>query len=222
MQFSFCELAGDESLALCVKEHAHIFKVRRVAAGASLDFSNLNDGKIYTYEIKSINKKRADLTLISTKEAKKTSTSKVHIGWCVVDVKTIEKHIAMLSEMGAQKVSFVYADFSQKSYKIDKSRLKRILVNSCEQSGRASLMQIEILQSVKEYLEAYPKSAIIDFSENSLDEAVDMESFLVGPEGGFSQKERELFIDREIFGLKSPYILRSETVVVGVCAKVVI
>lgn len=222
MQFNFCEVAGEENLSLDVKEYSHIFKVRRVAVGTEVDFSNLADGQIYTYEINDINKKEANLTLKGTKEAKKISTCKVHIGWCVVDSKTVEKHIAMLNEMGVEKITFVYAEFSQKSYKVDEKRLKRILVNSCEQSGRATLMKIEILQSVEEYIQTYPKSVIIDFSENFLRADDKIESFLVGPEGGFSQNERKLFIDKEVFGLKSPNILRSETAVIGVCAKIVL
>lgn len=222
MQFNYCEEAGEKNLTLHVKEFAHIFKVRRVAVGANLDFANLNDNKIYTYTINSINKKEANLNLIETKEAKKISTCNVHIGWCVVEPKIIEKHIAMLNEMGVEKITFVYADFSQNSYKIDEKRLKRILVNSCEQSGRANIMKIEVLQSVKEYLEIYTQSVIIDFSENILKEEEKIENFLVGPEGGFSKEERDLFTCKKIFGLKSPNILRSETAVVGVCAKLIL
>ena len=220
MQFNFCETSGEESLTLSVKEYSHIFKVRRVAVGTQLDFANLSDGKVYTYKIETINKKDANLVLVKTEEVKETYTCNIHIGWCVVDPKTVEKSIAMLSEMGVKKISFVYAEFSQKSYKIDEKRLKRILVNSCEQSGRLSLMEIEVLQSVEEYLETYPKSIIIDFSKNYIDGSKNIDSFLVGPEGGFSQNERELFTCRDIFGLKSPNILRSETAVVGVCAKI--
>ncbi len=220
MQFNYCEVAGSSSLSLHVKEYSHIFKVRRVTVGAQLNFANLCDGKIYTYKIENINKKEANLVLTETKKVKKTSTCNIHIGWCVVDLKSVEKNIAMLNEMGVQKITFVYADFSQNSYKIDEKRLKRILINSCEQSGRLSLMKIEILKNVEEYLSTYPQSVIIDFSENFLGECKDIESFLVGPEGGFSKRERELFKCSKVFGLKSPNILRSETAVVGVCAKI--
>lgn len=218
MQFSFCELSGKRSLTLHVEDYAHVFKVRRVMVGVELDFSNLKDGKTYTYLLESLDKKEAKLTLKKTKEAKNISTCRAHIGWCVVDPKVIEKHIAMLSEMGLERLTLVYADFSQKNYKIDERRLRRILINSCEQSGRVSLMKIEILQSVQEYLSAYPKSAIIDFSENRLENIESIESFLVGPEGGFSQDEKKLFTCREVFGLNCSSILRSETVVVGICA----
>lgn len=222
MQFSFCEVAGEQKLSLHVKEYAHLFKVRRVSLDTNLNFSNLRDEKIYTYAIDNISKKEANLTLVGTKELEKVSTCKVHIGWCVVDTKTVEKNIAMLNEMGVEKVTFVYAEFSQNSYKIDENRLKRILINSCEQSGRTSLMQIEILQSVEEYLKNYPKSVVVDFCENQLSCDEKIESFLVGPEGGFSQRERELFKNKKVVGLKSLNILRSETVVVGVCAKIIL
>jgi len=222
MQFSFCESAGKDNLALHVKDYAHIFKVRRIASGSLLDFSNLKDGKIYTYKIEEINKKEAKLLLIEEKNIQNTSTCRVHVGWCIVDPKTVEKNIAMLNEMGVEKITFVYAEFSQKSYTIDEKRLNRILINSCEQSGRTTLMQIEIIQSVKEYLSFYPKSVIIDFSENFLMGNEKIESFLIGPEGGFTKNERDLFTSREVFGLRSPNILRSETAVVGVCAKIVL
>ncbi|MDA7847962.1 16S rRNA (uracil(1498)-N(3))-methyltransferase [Sulfurospirillum sp.] len=222
MQFSYCEEAGDKSLTLHVKEFAHIFKVRRVTVGANLDFANLSDRKIYTYTINSINKKEANLSLTDIKEVKTTSTCNVHIGWCIVEPKIIEKHISMLNEMGVEKITFVYADFSQNGYKIDEKRLNRILINSCEQSGRANLMKIEVLNSVKEYLETYTQSAIIDFSENILSKEKKIGNFLVGPEGGFSKEERELFTCKDVFGLKSPNILRSETAVVGVCAKFIL
>ena len=187
-----------------------------------MNFSNLKDGKIYTYEITSIDKKEAILNLVATKKTQNESTCKLHVGWCVVDPKTIEKYIAMLSEMGVEKITFVYAEFSQKNYKVDEVRLNRILVNSCEQSGRATLLEIEVLNSVEEYLKAYPKSVIIDFSKNFLSGNEKIDNFLVGPEGGFSENERKLFTCREIFGLKSPNILRSETAVAGVCAKIVL
>ncbi len=222
MRFSFCQRAGEKSLVLGVKEYAHIFKVRRVTVGTELDFANLDDGSVYAYEIDRIDKKEATLTLQSKIEVKSRACCKLHVGWCIVDPKTIEKHLCMLNEMGVEKISFVYADFSQRSYKVDEKRLKRILINSCEQSGRMSLMELEIVQSVEEFLVRYPQSVIIDFSENilSCDEVI--ESFLVGPEGGFSEAEREQFMQKSVFGLKSCNILRSETAVVGVCAKMMI
>ena len=219
MQYNYAPNAGKSTLCLDVKEYSHIFKVRRVAMTQRLYWRNLKDDTLYEYEIKSITKKEAQLELISFLKDENTSTCNLHVGWCIVDPKTIEKNLAMLNEIGVKKISFVYAEFSQKNYKIDEKRLTRILINSSEQCGRTSMMTFEIISSVKEYFETYPNSAVIDFCDNYLLSDDKISNFIVGPEGGFSQKERELFEKKDIFGLKSPNILKSETAVVGICAK---
>lgn len=219
MQFIYVKECGSSSLTLDVKEYAHIFKVRRVKLGSNLFLRNLVDDFVYEYKIEDISKKVATLTLIEKKELQKKPQKELHVGWCVVDVKTVEKTLAMLNEMGVTKISFVYADYSQTHFKLDSARLQRILINSCEQCGRSDLMEFETIQSVKEFLELYTESIVIDFSEKSFEENLTCKTFLVGPEGGFSDKERKLFSDRDIYGLKAGVILRSETAVVGVCAK---
>ena len=110
MQFNFCEFAGDENLSLQVKEYSHIFKVRRVSSEAEINFANLKDDNIYSYKINSINKKEASLVLVATKESKKVSTCKLHVGWCVVDPKTVEKNIAMLNSKMALPAIFRCSD----------------------------------------------------------------------------------------------------------------
>lgn len=219
MQFNYAASAGEATMHLDVKEYSHIFKVRRVSVNQTLDWSNLNDEKLYTYKIQSISKKEATLELIETKEIKNISTCQLHVGWCIVDPKTVEKHIAMLNEIGVLKISFVYSEFSQKNYKIDKKRIQRILINSSEQCGRVSMMQIEIITNVEEYFNLYPNSVVIDFCENYIKDEDAITNFLVGPEGGFSKSEKLLFKNKKVYGLKAPNILKSETAVVGISAK---
>ena len=222
MQFVYGEFAGEQKASLKIAEYAHIFKVRRVGIGTTLYWRNLKDDTLYTYKVEEMSKKEAILNLISTLKDENSSPCSLHVGWCIVDPKIIEKNIAMLKEMGVAKISFVYADFSQKNYKIDEKKLERILINSSEQCGRSSLMEIEVCESVEKYLKTYIKSCIIDFSQEYLTQNGPITNFLVGPEGGFSQEERQLFKNRDIFGLKSQNILKSETAVVGVCAKLLL
>lgn len=219
MQFVYGKFAGEQKVSVPLADYAHVFKVRRVGVGSTLNWRNLKDETLYTYKVEEITKKEALLHLISTCKDENILPFRLHVGWCIVDPKTIEKNIAMLNEMGVVKISFVYAEFSQKNYKIDRAKLERILINSSEQCGRTSLMEIEVLESVDEYLKTYVKSCIIDFSDEILTQDATITNFLVGPEGGFSENERKLFKNRDIFGLKSQNILKSETAVVGVCAK---
>ncbi len=213
MQFLFCELAGEHTLALDVKEYAHIFKVRRVRSGGILHIRNMQDDILYTYKIASIDKKLAILEIQEQKYLPIKAKKALHVGWCMVDPKTIEKTLPFLNELGVCKISFVYCEFSQQNFKLDLKRINRILINSSQQCGRSSLMEIEVLKDLKEYLSLYPKSKIVDFSENKIDTDKKFDSFLVGCEGGFSQVEREIMNKKNILGLDNPMILRSETAV---------
>ncbi len=213
MQYIYCENSGLNPLQLNTKEYSHIFKVRRVKNTQTLFFRNLKDDILYRYRLVEIDKKVAILELLESKTVKIEAKKALHVGWCVVDPKTIEKTLPFLNELGISKISFVYCEFSQKNFKIDMQRMERILINSSQQCGRSSLMKIEILEDLRAFLSMYPQSKIIDFSQNSIRKCGNFTSFLVGCEGGFSQNERELMSKENIIGLDNPMILRSETAV---------
>lgn len=220
MQFVYHPDAGVQTLHVDTREYEHIFKVRRISTSDVLFWRNLEDAFIYEYKIVQIGKKEAELELISQKEFSLLPSKVFHVGWSVIDPKIIEKTLPMLNELGVSKISFVYADFSQKNHKLDMERIKRILINSSQQCGRSFLMQIEVLLSVKSYIEAYPKSFVLDFADVKLDTSEEITSLLIGPEGGFSQKERTLLQNQPIVGLTCNTILRSETAVVAAASKI--
>lgn len=216
MQFIYSKDSGSSLLCLSTKDYSHIFKVRRVKNGETLLFRNMTDDILYRYKLTGIDKKMATLELLDYKKYVLKAKKALHVGWCVVDPKTIEKTLPFLNELGISKISFVYCDFSQKNFKIDTDRLRRILINSSQQCGRSSLMEFEILKDLDEYLALYPKSKIIDFDGVSMAKSDEFSSFLVGCEGGFSKKEREKMDKSNIIGLDSKIILRSETAILYV------
>jgi 16S rRNA (uracil1498-N3)-methyltransferase len=112
--------------------------------------------------------------------------------------------------MGVEKITFVRCERSQGNVKItDKvlEKFKTILLSSCEQCGRNTLMRIDII-NFEEYIkniseEKFEKNYenyICDFSgQYFLDKEIlsfkknihnDLYSFLIGPEGGFSPNEK--------------------------------
>lgn len=222
MQFIYHKNAGETQLTLDIQTYAHVFKVRRVGMGEVLQWRNLEDTFIYDYEIIGMGKKEAILALVGKSEKCVMHPFSFHVGWSIIDPKIIEKTLPMLNELGVEKLSLVYADFSQKQYKVDEERMERILINSSQQCGRSKMMEIEIQKSVKIYFEHYPSSAILDFCDKRFDAKTPISSILVGPEGGFSQKEREFLKNKDSFGLACPAILRSETAVVAIASKILI
>lgn len=220
MQFVYHPNAGVQTLSVDIREYEHIFKVRRISVGEKLQWRNLEDVFIYEYEISKIGKKEAELELIIKTELPLLPSKVLHVGWSIIDPKIIEKTLPMLNELGVSKISFVYAEFSQKSHKLDFERIKRILINSSQQCGRSLLMHIEVFSTLQSYIDAYPQSYILDFSEIKLKETEKISSILIGPEGGFSQKERMLLQNQSIVGLTCNTILRSETAVVAATSKI--
>lgn len=76
-------------------------------------------------------------------------------------------------------------------------------------------MRVEVLGSSDELLQNYPQTALLDFGAPHIASA-QTQMFFVGPEGGFSERERELFCQK--VGLNSRYILRSNTAATAVAS----
>jgi len=214
--------AGSSSLLLKGDEHRYIFKVRRHREGETITLRNLIDDSIYFYKITSLDKKEAHLLLekseILTVQAKK----KLHIGWCVIDPKSVEKVLPTLNEMGVDAITFIYCERSQKSFKPDFKRLEKILLNSSQQSGRSSMMKLSLGSDLNAFLEKYADSIMLNFSEQILTESSDIGTFVVGCEGGFTSDEVALFKVEKIIGLDTPLILKSESAVCAVASKLLL
>ncbi len=220
MQFLYHPDAGMPTLVVEGEAYRYLFKVRRHRTGETVALRNLEDGYLCFYKIERIAKREATL-LLERKEARRVMPDRsLHIGWCVVDPKTVEKSLPALNELGVAKLTFVYCARSQKNFRIDPERMRRILINSSQQCGRSELMRLEVLDSVEAYLSLYPESAVLDFGGVFLPCETEIESILIGCEGGFDDEERKLFANRPIYGLDTPIVLRSETAAVTVAAKI--
>lgn len=221
MQFLYDENAGENELFL-KNENFHHLKVRRVKTGESLNLRNLNDDFLYTYVVKELSRSFATLAL----QAKTRQNAPIHrnlnLAVGVIEPKSVEKILPFLNELGLKRLIFVFTQFSQKNFIIDEKRLKRILIGSCEQCGRADLMNFEYFESVSEFTKAYPKTIMVDFSAENDDFGAlsEDEVLFIGAEGGFSANERELF--KRKIRLKSPYILRSQSALCAIAAKILL
>ena len=218
MQFVYHEQCGENSLILESENHKYLFKVRRHKIGDIIAFRNLKDAKLYEYSVESIDRRQAILTLKNAYEKIVESDKKLRIIWSVVDPKTIEKQLSYLNEMGVDKISFYYADYSQKQFKLNFEKYEKILINSSQQCGRSSIMQLELIEDIGSLQNCY----MLNFSTKMIDEVDDIQTIIIGCEGGFSNNEVEQFAQDKIVGLKSNLILRSETAITAVAAKILL
>lgn len=217
MQFTYNEKAGANQLVIEGESYKHLFKSRRSSKDETLHFRNLEDDFIYSYKILTLDKRSALLSLESKEEKIIQHNTHLHIGWCIIDPKEIEKSITALNELGVESITFIYCDKSQKQFKLDNERIKRILINSSQQCGRSNIIKIFHEKNIDTFYTKYPESKLVEFGGNDLIKSKD-NYYIIGPEGGLSERERVLI--KTHIGLDTPNILRSTTATIAIASKI--
>jgi 16S rRNA (uracil1498-N3)-methyltransferase len=222
MLYLYHQEASKHQLTLTGDEHRYIFKVRRHKLDDTLYLRNLEDGLLHRYLITYIDKRSVILDLQESQVLEVKAKKSLHIGWCVIDPKSIEKVITSLNEMGVEKITFIYCKRSQKSFKVDFKRLEKILLNSSQQSGRSEMMQLEMAESLEIFLKENPNAKMLNFSENNFISNTKVETIVIGCEGGFHEDEVAQFAAENIIGFDTPLVLKSESAVCAVASKILL
>ncbi len=222
MLYLYHKEAGTSQLTMEGDEHRYIFKVRRHKVDDTLYLRNLEDTLLHRYLITYIDKRSVRLELQESQAFEVKAKTALHIGWCVIDPKNIEKVLPSLNEMGVEKITLIYCKRSQKSFKIDFKRLEKILLNSSQQSGRSEMMQLQMADDLEIFLNENPQSRMLNFSKHKLTAKSDIETIVIGCEGGFHEDEVALFKAENIIGFDTPLVLKSESAVCGVASKILL
>jgi 16S rRNA (uracil1498-N3)-methyltransferase len=91
-----------------------------------------------------------------------------------------------------------------------------------QQSGRSDFMEFDTFKNIQDFMKKYPHTKVFDFCEKTLSDYDDVDTVLVGCEGGFSDSEREFLKGYDVFALATPMVLRSQSAVVAVASKVLL
>ena len=222
MLYLYHKDASSSHLTLMGDEHRYIFKVRRHKVEDTLYLRNLEDGLLHRYLITTIDKRSVILELQESSVLEVRAKISLHIGWCVIDPKSVEKVLPSLNEMGVDKITFFYCKRSQKSFKLDFKRLEKILLNSSQQSGRSQMMTLEMGKDLEEFLTENPQAKMLNFSEHNFISNTDIDTIVIGCEGGFHEEEVALFKAENMVGFDTSLVLKSESAVCAVAAKVLL
>ncbi len=220
MQFIYHKDASKENITISDKLYKYLFKVKRVKLEDKIEVRNLIDLNLYEYKIEHIEKKTANLKLINTVNTTPTKEKRLHIVWCVIDNKIIEKTLPALNQIGVDKITFVYCERSQNNFKLNFERMKEILINSSQQCGRFNIIELEEIKSLDEVLKKYQNISILDFGGERV--WSDIYCVLIGCEGGFSTQERERLKHYRKISFNSNFILKSETAAISFSSKLLI
>jgi len=223
MRFLFNDDAGKPSLILKGETFKYVIKVRRHKVDDVLGIRKMQESEIlHRYKLVSVDGRTATLELLESTVEAVQAEKNLHIGWCVVDSKSVEKVLPLLNELGVAKISFIYCERSQKNFKPDFKRYVRILESSMQQCGRSEMMRFDEVKDVETFISQHPETVVFDFCDEVLGDGGDIETVLIGSEGGFSKTERSLLASQRMVRLNTPMILRSETAVTAIASKILL
>ena len=178
-----------------VVRHIHVLRLR---VGDDIELFNGN-GFVNFATITQIEKRHVLVLINSILEVKNESPLKLTLAMCLISNDKMDLTVQKATELG---VNLIVPIISERSQRIDKDRLTKriehwqsIIINSCEQSGRNVLPQIEtpilfnkfLQQSNEEFCKIILSPHVKHNSvlPKSCSEVV----ILIGPEGGFTNNE---------------------------------
>ena len=207
------------------REDAHYLKnVMRLRKGHNVYLFNSKDGE-FKGEIISSDKKNTKIKLISKIE-NINKPGKISLMFSLIKSSKLDYLIQKCTEVGVKSFSPV---ISEKSVikNLNIKRAEKIIKESCEQSNQLFLPAIHVVEKFEQKLKSIDKDSIVFFadinsSNKKIDEVIKTNKncefyLLIGPEGDFSLKERDLLksMSNCIPISLGHNILRSETAAVA-------
>jgi 16S rRNA (uracil1498-N3)-methyltransferase len=202
------------------KSQSHyVSKVMRIRVNEVFSLFN-SDGE-WEAKILSISKNIVEFNI--TKQLRqKENTKEIWLAFSPIKSNYFNFMIQKATELGVTKFLPIIFDRTIVR-KINKDKLEKVVIEASEQSNRIVVPSIEKPQSLKDFLNN-KKIDLIFTDLNSHNNKVNTDKLtenptciIIGPEGDFSEKERELILTfKGVQAIKiNENILRSETAVIS-------
>ncbi len=217
------ENLNEQSEIILNKDQSHyLSSVMRIKAGQKVLFFNGNDGEFYGI-INSIDKKKTTIKILS-KKREIADLPKITLAFCPPKGNKLDFLIQKSTEIGVREFIPIISDHTI-NRKINIDRLKKIIIESAEQSNQIQLPNLQNSLSFDNFVKNFSTSTILFADINSLNSSLEkiIEKkqsnyiLLIGPEGDFSSKEREVILQNKNFKSFSlgSTVLRSETAAIA-------
>lgn len=225
MQLFFCPNILNGDFYLNPEESRHCAKVLRKKGREQIDISD-GAGNFYHAELTIVNHKKCYFKILSSKATKPPKYS-IHIAIAPTkNIDRIEWFIEKSVEIGISKISFIQTAYSER-ISINMDRIKKKAISAMKQSMRFYLPEISSIKKLPIFLDSigndYQKfvAHLEDSQTPNLEKMVTPKSdvlILIGPEGGFTNEEISLAIEKKFKLAKiGNYRLRTETAGIVVC-----
>jgi len=201
--------------------------VFRYKTGQVIHIFNEEKGELEV-ELASIDKKQMSfkyIRQIKTPDSQ-NDTRKVSLYMSIIKNSNFDLIIEKAVELGVSQVIPVVSERTIKN-NLNYERLRKIIKEATEQSGRVELMKIEETVDLKTGIEAAKNhSEMVYFGSVIENEAFTYKTgesykvvgIFIGPEGGYSDQETVLFIKEGIHPIRlGNHVLRAETAAIVAC-----
>ena len=215
-------LAPGVRVALPEAAAAHLVRVLRLQPGDACVLFN-GDGHDYDARIDAIGKRGAGAEVLTARAVDNESPLRITLLQGIARGEKMDWILQKATELGIAEVLPVASERSE--VKLDAARADKrlahwrsVVVSACEQSGRARVPGVAAPQSLASALAtgpAMPGYLLDPFADQAiagLPAAMDQCTLAVGPEGGWSARDREQLLAAGFVGLRlGPRVLRTET-----------
>ena len=220
----FSDKIQSELISHLTKDQSHYVKdVMRLKVGDLL--SIFNDQGEWNAKIENYEKNKANIKILEKVRNMKNENN-IWLAFSPIRQNPLNFMIQKTTELGIQKFIPIICERSMvKDVNIE--RIKKIIIESSEQSNRISIPDITKKESLINFLNLFPKKGRIIFCDinckkSNLKKILSKKiegptCILIGPEGDFSENERQSIIDlNQTFSISlASNILRAETAAIA-------
>ena len=219
-------IRGQEAVIEDREEIRHISRVLRLGSGDKVTLFD-GEGKEYPACIKRLSSDRVSFALIDEPAStSKESSFRIILGAALLKSSRFEWLLQKATELGVSEIVPFYSGrvlprWEESQTRTRRPRWERIISEAAKQCGRAKIPKLEGPRSFEEILGAEFDGAMKIFlwereETKSLKDALEKSSpgvfALVGPEGGFSEKEAARAQEAGFRPVRlGPRVLRAET-----------
>ena len=198
----FSDKIQSDLVAHLQKEQSHYLKdVMRLKAGDT--FSVFNSEGEWSACVQNYEKKSTKIKILEKVRDKKNEQN-IWLAFTPIKQNPLNFIIQKGTELGVQKFIPILSERSAVK-DINAERIKKVIIESAEQSNRISVPEIIKLENLKNFLISFPKKGCLVFCDINCDKS-DLKNILskkdigpicilIGPEGDFSENERQLILD---------------------------
>lgn len=219
-------LGEGQSISLTSDQAHYLFGVMRLGVGDPVSLINGHDGEWQSTV--TIAGKRKGILTVTDQSAPQRMPPDLWLLFAPIKKARTDFIVEKAAEMGAARICPVLTEYTN-SDRMRRDKLQAHVIEAVEQCGGTFVPPVDELRRLSEGLDQWDDDRQILFCDESAvgEPLADLASLpkgpwaiLIGPEGGFSPKEREMLLARKNTHPVSlgPRILRADTAAVAAMA----